>query len=66
MILVKVSTEVVTKAFIGYSIVPFQKWMLIPNYQGTALEGIDAKHLVSVRLREMFPGSHINPVTIIK
>ena len=64
LVIVKVDTEIVTKAFIGYRIEPFKKWMLIPDYRGTALEGIDAEHWVNVRLQEIFPGSYINPVTI--
>ena len=63
MVLVKVSTEIVEKQFIGYSIQPFSKWMLMPKLTDSQGESL-VDHLVRVKLLEMFPGAHLNPVTI--
>lgn len=63
MVLVQVKTEVVEKQFIGYSITPFSKWMLVPKLKDGKGESL-VDHLVQVKLREMFPGAHLNPVTI--
>lgn len=63
MVLVQVKTEIVEKQFIGYSIKPFTKWMLMPKLTDSQGESL-VDHLVQVKLREMFPEAHLNPVTI--